>query len=57
MGSRTNKHLHHVQEHLTVLAEHPERVLPEPGGSACCYWNRYGSSATTRREDSRSWSA
>ena len=21
---------------------------PEPGGSACCYWNGYGSSATTR---------
>ena len=24
---------------------------PEPGGSACCYWNRYGSSVATRLKD------
>ena len=24
----------------------------EPGGSACCYWNAYGSSAATRPKDS-----
>ena len=26
-------------------------VSLEPGGSACCYWNRYESSATTRLKD------
>ena len=25
-----------------------EETCPEPDGSACCYWNGYGSSATTR---------
>ena len=29
------------------------KTLPhEPGGSACCYWDRHGSSAATRLEDS-----
>ena len=35
----------------------PDHVLiavpvAEPGGSACCYWNVYGRSVTTRRKDS-----
>ena len=28
---------------------------PEPGGSACCYWNGYGSNATTRLKQPTAW--
>ena len=32
--------------------KHAVAPAPEPGGSACCYWNGYTSSATTRLKDS-----
>ena len=28
-----------------------ESLCSEPGGSACCYWNRYGSRGATRPKD------
>ena len=33
------------------VREQQPTPTPEPGGSACYYWNGYGSSATTRLSD------
>ena len=50
LGGRDRPRLRYVDrvEQLINL------TCSEPGGLACCYWNRYGSSATTRLKDSRS---
>ena len=37
---------------LTRVVGPPSAPAPEPSGSACRYWNGYGSSATTRLKDS-----
>ena len=49
--ARTHLDLRARERQLLPALEHRGQ-LPEPGVSACCYWNGYQSSATTLLEDS-----
>ena len=40
------------QQSRPAPPRHARPPCPEPGGSACCYWNRCGCSVATRIEDS-----